>query len=361
MPCFWEVRAWQAQPHESEACASAGPAPAARLSSAARPATPARPSAPAARPGNPGGGANRPAGPSANRPAGPSTNRPAGPSANQPTGPSTNRPAGPTRINQRDPARIAPQALARITQRDPAPIAPQAPARINRRDPAPAIRQVPAPALDRGRLATPLCPGDPTSTSPQMEAWCARVLMGAISDIHNPKTGMNVHNGLNGNRAVVVERPDHSRVFAERGRPGYVQRPYSFHGQNFAQRTYVYNGHEYSHFYRGYSYPRRLSECVCAGVLLPARILRLGLQPVGRPHHLCVGLGRKSLVWLLWLLLPAVSGVPLGCILAHGLRGLAGFRDSLCGAAAGRRGGRRTDGGRRATGADAGGETADRR
>ncbi len=65
---------------------------------------------------------------------------------------------------------------------------------------------------------------------------------------------MNVHNGLNGNRAVMVERPDHSRVFAERGRPGYVQRPYSFHGQNFARRTYFYNGHEYSNFYRGYAF-----------------------------------------------------------------------------------------------------------
>jgi len=77
---------------------------------------------------------------------------------------------------------------------------------------------------------------------------------GKISDVHNPRTGMNVHNGLNGNRAVMVERPDHSRVFAERGRPGYVQRPYSFHGQNFARRTYFYNGHEYSNFYRGYSF-----------------------------------------------------------------------------------------------------------
>jgi len=77
---------------------------------------------------------------------------------------------------------------------------------------------------------------------------------GRISDVHNPKTGMDVHHGLNGNRAVMVERPDHSRVFAERGRPGYVQRPYSFHGHDFARRTYFYHGHEYSHFYHGYGY-----------------------------------------------------------------------------------------------------------
>ena len=65
---------------------------------------------------------------------------------------------------------------------------------------------------------------------------------------------MDVHHGLNGNRAISVERADHSRVFAERGRPGFVQRPYSFHGHDFARRTYFYHGREYSHFYHGYAY-----------------------------------------------------------------------------------------------------------
>jgi hypothetical protein len=65
---------------------------------------------------------------------------------------------------------------------------------------------------------------------------------------------MDVHHGLNGNRAISVERADHSRVFAERGRPGFVQRPYSFHGHDFARRTYFYHGREYSHFYHGYGY-----------------------------------------------------------------------------------------------------------
>jgi hypothetical protein len=51
-----------------------------------------------------------------------------------------------------------------------------------------------------------------------------------------------------------VERADHSRVFAERGRPGFVQRPYSFHGHDFAQRTYFYHGRAYTHLYHGYAY-----------------------------------------------------------------------------------------------------------
>jgi hypothetical protein len=65
---------------------------------------------------------------------------------------------------------------------------------------------------------------------------------------------MDVHHGLNGNRSISVERADHSRVFAERGRPGFVQRPYSFHGHDFARRSYFYHGREYSRFYRGYGF-----------------------------------------------------------------------------------------------------------
>jgi hypothetical protein len=65
---------------------------------------------------------------------------------------------------------------------------------------------------------------------------------------------MDVHHGLNGNRSIHVERPDHSRIYGERGRPGYVQRPYSYHGRDFGRRSYYYHGHEYSRFYRGYGY-----------------------------------------------------------------------------------------------------------
>jgi hypothetical protein len=65
---------------------------------------------------------------------------------------------------------------------------------------------------------------------------------------------MDVHNGLNGNRRVSVERHDGSRLVAERGRPGYVQRGYNYHGHDFGRRAYYYHGHEYTRFYRGYGY-----------------------------------------------------------------------------------------------------------
>ena len=77
---------------------------------------------------------------------------------------------------------------------------------------------------------------------------------GKVSDVHDTKRGMDVHHGLNGNRRVSVERPDHTRVYGERGRPGYVQRGYSYHGHDFGRRSYFYHGHEYSRFYHGYGY-----------------------------------------------------------------------------------------------------------
>ena len=77
---------------------------------------------------------------------------------------------------------------------------------------------------------------------------------GRVSDVHDAKRGMDVHNNLGGGRRVSVQRRDGSRVFAERGRPGYVERGYHFHGHDYARRSYFYHGHEYNRFYRGYGY-----------------------------------------------------------------------------------------------------------
>jgi hypothetical protein len=75
-----------------------------------------------------------------------------------------------------------------------------------------------------------------------------------VSDVHDPKRGMDVHNNLGGGRRVSVERHDGSRVVAERGRRGYVERGYHYHGHDFGRRAYFYHGREYSRFYRGYDY-----------------------------------------------------------------------------------------------------------
>jgi hypothetical protein len=77
---------------------------------------------------------------------------------------------------------------------------------------------------------------------------------GRVRDVHDPGRGIDVHHGLAGGRHVSMERPDHSRVFADHGRRGFVEHPYAFHGHDFARRSYFYNGRAYDRFYRGYGY-----------------------------------------------------------------------------------------------------------
>jgi len=77
---------------------------------------------------------------------------------------------------------------------------------------------------------------------------------GHVATVHDTKRGMEVHRNLSGNRRVVVERSDHSRIVAERGGRGYVQRPYMFHGHEYARRSYYYNGRYYNRYYGRYYY-----------------------------------------------------------------------------------------------------------
>jgi hypothetical protein len=77
---------------------------------------------------------------------------------------------------------------------------------------------------------------------------------GRVSDVHDARRGMDIHHGLDGGRRVSVERADHSRLVAERGRRGYIERRYAFHGHDYARRSYYWHGREYPRYYRGYYY-----------------------------------------------------------------------------------------------------------
>jgi hypothetical protein len=77
---------------------------------------------------------------------------------------------------------------------------------------------------------------------------------GRVRDVHDARRGMDVHHGLDGGRRVSMERADHSRVYSERGRRGYVERPYAYRGHDFARRSYYYHGRAYDRYYRGYGY-----------------------------------------------------------------------------------------------------------
>jgi hypothetical protein len=75
---------------------------------------------------------------------------------------------------------------------------------------------------------------------------------GRVANVHDEGRHMDVHHGLNGDRRVSVERADHSHVVSERGRPGYIERGYAYHGHDYYRRSYYWHGHAYYHFYRGY-------------------------------------------------------------------------------------------------------------
>jgi hypothetical protein len=160
-------------------------------------------------------------GPSANHPAssGPSANHPAAnaPSANSA---SANHPGGPS----------APNRVGSVPQRP----GPTAPTRT-----APIARTAPRNSVDNNTRD-----GSAVRTRSN----------GRVSDVHDARRGMEVHHGLDGSRRVSVERADHSRVVSERGRPGYVQRPFGYRGHDFERRSYFYHGRAYNRFYRGYGY-----------------------------------------------------------------------------------------------------------
>jgi hypothetical protein len=77
---------------------------------------------------------------------------------------------------------------------------------------------------------------------------------GRISDVHDTRRGMDIHRGLDGSRRVSVERRDGSRLVAERARRGFVERPYQYHGHDFARRSYYYHGVRYDRYYNHYYY-----------------------------------------------------------------------------------------------------------
>ncbi len=75
---------------------------------------------------------------------------------------------------------------------------------------------------------------------------------GRPMDVH--ARGMDIHHNLGGGRGVMMERPGGGRMYYERGRPGYVGRPFMAHGREFERRTYYYNGRAYDRFYSPYNY-----------------------------------------------------------------------------------------------------------
>lgn len=83
---------------------------------------------------------------------------------------------------------------------------------------------------------------------------------GRVREAHIAGRDMTIHNHINGSRRSVVERADHSRIVAERGRAGYVQHPYTYRGHEYARRSYYYHGRISYRYYYHYYYRGRYME-----------------------------------------------------------------------------------------------------
>jgi hypothetical protein len=78
---------------------------------------------------------------------------------------------------------------------------------------------------------------------------------GSVLEVRNPKSGMLISHGLDGNRRALLTQPDGSRVFTASHGVQYVQHPYLFQAHAYDNRTLVGAGGKVSQqFYRPYVY-----------------------------------------------------------------------------------------------------------
>jgi len=106
---------------------------------------------------------------------------------------------------------------------------------------------------------------------------------GRVSDVHDARRGLDIHHGLAGGRTVYTERADHSRIFVEHGRRGYVERPYGFHGHDYERRSYFYHGRSYDRFYRGYGYRGLQLNVYAPGIYYRPAFYGWAYHPWARP------------------------------------------------------------------------------
>jgi len=106
---------------------------------------------------------------------------------------------------------------------------------------------------------------------------------GRPGDVHVANRNMDIHHGLGGARSVRVERADHSRVFAEHGRRGYVQHPYMFRGHEYGHRTYWAHGRAYDRYYARYPYHGVFVEMYSPVYYYPPSFYGWAYNPWGAP------------------------------------------------------------------------------
>lgn len=78
---------------------------------------------------------------------------------------------------------------------------------------------------------------------------------GRLSSVHTPR--MDIARGPRGQRTIISNRPGGGRLVSTGGHRGYLERPVSFHGHNYYQRTYVRGGNRFTREYSRYTYHGR--------------------------------------------------------------------------------------------------------
>jgi hypothetical protein len=78
---------------------------------------------------------------------------------------------------------------------------------------------------------------------------------GRLASLHTPT--MDIVRGPRGQRTVISQRPDHSRLVSTGAHQGYLERPVTYHGHDYVQRTYVSGGRSSTRAYAGYRYRGR--------------------------------------------------------------------------------------------------------
>jgi hypothetical protein len=78
---------------------------------------------------------------------------------------------------------------------------------------------------------------------------------GHLASVHT--SNMDIARGPHGQRTIISERPDHSRLVSTGPHRGYSERSVNHHGHEFTQRTYVHGDHRFTHEYSRYHYHGR--------------------------------------------------------------------------------------------------------
>jgi hypothetical protein len=92
---------------------------------------------------------------------------------------------------------------------------------------------------------------------------------GHLASVHT--NNMDIARGPHGQRTIISERPDHSRLVSTGAHRGYSERSVNYHGHDYSQRTYMHGDHRFTREYSRYNYHgRELNHYVPHATYAPA-------------------------------------------------------------------------------------------